>query len=168
MGLTNIKVGQARQAYCCQIWNCGSFITGCVSSYRRTALLRFSLERSFGNLAECMPITTNSRSYFSCIFSNWGNMWRQLIQQYVQKSRTTSLPRNSLNVSGRVVLIHSAVSGNSGAFTCPEKDSGIRLRCVLSLRSLMYPLSRRGFFKSQCSEPHENGSYGLPERSVGY
>ena len=60
-------------------------------------------------------------------------MWRQLIQQYVQKSKMTSLPRNSLNVIGRVTLIHSALSGNSGAFTCPEKDSGIRLRSVLYL-----------------------------------
>src|SRR5688572_20828034 len=51
-------------------------------------------------------------------------MWRQLIQQKVQKSRIRSLPRTSASFSGRSVLIQGRSAGKSGALTFPANDSG--------------------------------------------
>src|SRR5436190_21672717 len=44
----------------------------------------------------------------------------QLMQQYVQKSSSTFLPRRSRKVTGFSVFSHSAPEGKSGALTWPS------------------------------------------------
>ena len=98
----NIRVGQARTVYSPQIAKSASFTTGCSISYRRTALRRLAVSFSATNLAEWTPTTASSFSYFCSSFRNCGNTCMQLIQQYVQKSRMTSLPRRSGYLQGTV------------------------------------------------------------------
>ena len=80
-GSMNIRVGQARQEYCCQTRNSASLITGCSSSHRRTAAVRLSVSFSVGNLAEWTPTTTSSLAYLRSSFRNCGKMCMQLTQQ---------------------------------------------------------------------------------------
>src|SRR5262249_37648429 len=69
--------------------------------------------------AEWTPITTISAAYLRSSFRNCGRTWTQLIQQKVQKSSRTSLPRRSLSETGRSVPIQSRSGGKSGALTAP-------------------------------------------------
>ena len=51
------------------------------------------------------PMTTSSFLYFFSSFARSGRTWWQLMQQYVQKSRRTILPRRSSTWIGPAVLI---------------------------------------------------------------
>ena len=50
---------------------------------------------SFSNLGLWTPMTTSSFGYFFSNLTRSGISWMQLIQQRVQKSKTTTLPRRS-------------------------------------------------------------------------
>ena len=64
----------------------------------------FSVSFSLSNLAEWTPMTTSSLAYFFSSFARSGRMWMQLMQQKVQKSSRTILPRRSFSRSGPAVL----------------------------------------------------------------
>src|SRR5262245_12039942 len=84
-------------------------------SYRRMALRIDSEFFSLSNLAEWTPTTTSSLEYFFSSLARSGMMWRQLMQQRVQKSRSTTLPFNSLRESGLPVLSQAIPPSSSGA-----------------------------------------------------
>ena len=119
------SVGQERTAYSDQIRISLSTATGCATPYRRIAARMCSLSFSASNLAECTPITTSGssrwRSSRSCRI---GSTCMQLMQQYVQKSSTTTCPRNSLIESGRSVFSHAVAPAKSGAWMRSRK--GVR------------------------------------------
>ena len=54
-----------------------------------------SVSFSLSNLAEWTPMTTSSLGYFFSSLARSGMTWMQLMQQSVQKSRRTILPRRS-------------------------------------------------------------------------
>mmetsp|Transcript_43720 Transcript_43720/g.71068 ORF Transcript_43720/g.71068 Transcript_43720/m.71068 type:complete len:213 (-) Transcript_43720:98-736(-) len=69
---------------------------------------------SLSNFAEWTPITANGSSlYLSSKCLRSGNTWRQLTQQYVQKSSSSSFPLSSFDtLSALPVLNHSRFCGN--------------------------------------------------------
>ena len=68
----------------------------------------FSVPFSVSNFAAWTPITTNCSGYAFSSFFNSGSTCMQLMQQYVQKSNSTTLPRSSFITIGREVLSHLA------------------------------------------------------------
>ena len=60
-------------------------------------------------------MTTSSLGYFFSSLARSGSVWMQLMQQSVQKSRTTILPRRSLSLSGPAVLSQATPPSSSGA-----------------------------------------------------
>src|SRR4051794_31678162 len=62
-----------------------------------------------------MPMTTSSLGYFFSSLARSGSTWMQLMQQYVQKSSTTTLPRRSLSLTGPAVLSQPTPPSSSGA-----------------------------------------------------
>src|ERR1700735_782469 len=74
--------------------------TGYVIFKSRTAFSTFDRSFSNANSGVCTPITTSPASlYFAAQPSTYGKARRQLMQEYVQKSITTTLPRNDLLLS---------------------------------------------------------------------
>ena len=60
-------------------------------------------------------MTTRSLAYFFSSLARSGKVWMQLMQQRVQKSRTTILPRRSLSLRGPAVLSQATPPSSSGA-----------------------------------------------------
>src|SRR5712671_4009349 len=92
---------------------------------------------SFWNLAEWTPITTISDAYFSSSIFRSGMMCMQLMQQYVQKSSRTILPRSCFRLIGDWVLIQSRPGGKSGALVFPgyrDNAGYFEAVCVLAPR----------------------------------
>ena len=58
------------------------------------------MSRSASNLAVWTPMTTSSFLYFSSSLARSGRTWWQLMQQKVQKSSRTILPRSSASAIG--------------------------------------------------------------------
>src|SRR5579859_3291172 len=73
------------------------------------------------NLAEWTPTMASSAPSRCSSSRNCGSMCRQLIQQYVQKSRTRRRPWKSSSRSGRSTLSHAKEGLKSGALTSPRK-----------------------------------------------
>src|ERR1700728_2867664 len=66
-----------------------------------TALRTFDSSFSKGNSGVCTPrITRPLALYFSFHALMYGSVRRQLMQEYVQKSTRTTLPRSEAGVSG--------------------------------------------------------------------
>src|SRR5256885_15948311 len=72
---------------------------------------------SLVNLAECTPITTSASPCLRSRRLRSGRTCMQLMQQYVQKSRTITLPRSSRSDSGRPVFSQPSPPSSSGART---------------------------------------------------
>ncbi len=125
---TSTTVGQARTECWCHTWKAASFTTGCSMPWRSTASRMAAVSFSAGNLAEWTPMTTKESG--NCCWSrrNASTLWWQLIQQKVQNSSSTTLPRSSRMVRGRSVLSHSRSAGNSGAFTAARPVMGRSFR----------------------------------------
>ena len=117
-------VGHALTPYCCQTWNSLSLTTGCRISYRLMAWWTLAVFLSDGNLALCTPMTASSSGYFCSSFRNCGSTCMQLIQQYVQKSSSTTLPDRSFRLIAPRLLSHSRPEGKSGASVVPTYDLG--------------------------------------------
>src|SRR6185312_10223200 len=95
--------------------------TGCDISYLATACSIFFLSCSLRNFAECTPMNTTGTSlYFSSSSASTGNVCMQLMQQYVQKSKTMIWPLSFSSESGSFVFIQSNSVGNSGALMTLE------------------------------------------------
>src|SRR5262245_39316923 len=75
----------------------------------------FSDSFSVSNLAEWTPITTSSLAYFFSSLARSGSVWMQLMQQYVQKSSRTILPRRSFSRRGPAVFSQPTPPSSSGA-----------------------------------------------------
>src|SRR5271170_3270884 len=73
-------------------------------------------------------MTTSSFGYFRSSRFKSGMMCMQLMQQYVQKSRRTILPRSCLRLMGSRTFSQSSPAGNSGAFTFPSYGGNGLLR----------------------------------------
>src|SRR5262249_22960801 len=98
-------------------------MTGCLMSYRATALCRFSSSCSAANFGECTPITATSLGKASSTFRKVGKTCMQLMQHSVQKSSKTSLPFSSASDKGLGVFNQtSPLRAISGARTALEKD----------------------------------------------
>ena len=78
-----------------------------------------SVSFSLSNFGEWTPMTTSSLGYFFSSLARSGIVWRQLMQQSVQKSRTTMRPRSSLSVIALSVLSQSTPPSSSGAAIFP-------------------------------------------------
>src|SRR5450830_359367 len=66
-----------------------------------TALRTLPMSRSKANSGACTPITTRPWSwYFAAQALTYGKLRRQLMQEYVQKSTSTTLPFRLAAVSG--------------------------------------------------------------------
>src|SRR5690606_19451034 len=78
--------------------------------------------------------------YFFSSFARSGRVWMQLMQQNVQKSRSTTLPRRSFKVIGPAVFSQATPPSNSGAgrafsssssgFCSGCSDAGVDAACV--------------------------------------
>ena len=124
LGSRNMMVGHALTPYCCQTWNSLSLTTGCRISYRLMAWWTLAVFLSDGNFALCTPMTASSSGYFCSSFRNCGSTCMQLIQQYVQKSSSTTLPDRSFRLIAPWLLSHSRPEGKSGASVVPTYDLG--------------------------------------------
>ena len=96
-----------------------SLTTGCSISYRSTAsrmLFDIPLALELGRVdADQRP----TRSGYACSsFLSSGRMWMQLMQQKVQKSSSTNLPRSSSSLTGFVVLSHSSCRPTAAGTRC--------------------------------------------------
>src|SRR6187551_2169566 len=75
--------------------------TGYVSPSSRTAACTLRKSFSNANSGEWTPMTTSPCSrYFSSHALTYGSARRQLMHEYVQKSTSTTLPRNASRDSG--------------------------------------------------------------------
>src|SRR6516162_5023620 len=81
----------------------------------------FSDSFSFENFAEWTPITTSCLSYFFSRYARSGRTCMQLMQQKVQKSRSTTLPRRSFRVISPLVLSQPDPPSRSGALNLRGK-----------------------------------------------
>ena len=120
-GSIKTSVGHAFTANARQILNCRSLITGCVTSNLRVACEMFSVRRSAWYLPACTPMMTRSSPKYRSTSRNCESRCMQLIQPYVQKSSTTTLPLSSLNDRGFDTFSQSRPSGNRGVAPEPRK-----------------------------------------------
>src|SRR5581483_1813796 len=82
---------------------------------RRTAARTFDSTCSNANSGVCTPTITRPRSWYAAHHAfRCGSVRRQLMHEYVQKSTSTTLPRNPWSASG-FVPIHAPSACSGGA-----------------------------------------------------
>src|SRR5579875_393267 len=114
-------VGHPDTSYRCQTVMFLSTRTGWEISYLLTACSMFLRSCSLENLAECIPMNTTGMSEnFSSSSARTGRVCMQFMQQYVQKSNTTTCPLNFSRERGSFEFIQSKPAGKSGAFVIFE------------------------------------------------
>jgi hypothetical protein len=124
-------VGHHCALYAVQIFRSASLTTGCFSSYRSTALRMASVSFSLSNFGRVNADHDELVLVLLLQLRQFGMMCMQLMQQSVQKSRITILPRSSLSVSGLPVLIQATPPSSSGAGTGWIGDSQVGRMRVL-------------------------------------
>ena len=93
----------------------GSMATDHVTLSRAIASLTLDSSFSNSNSGECTPTTTSPLlAYLSFQSLKYGNVRRQLMHVYVQKSTSTTLPRNS-SIERGWLLIHCVIPVKSAA-----------------------------------------------------
>ena len=105
-----------------------SLITGCLIRYSATLRRMFSVSRSASNLAEWTPMTTSSFLYFSSSFARSGRTWWQLMQQNVQKSSRTILPRSSASAIGPELIQPTPPAGWASGSLVVRRQLHVRIR----------------------------------------
>ena len=134
-GSTTASVGHALAAYCCHMSISASSSTGWCTPYRSTAAASAAGSFSCSNFGECTPITTRTSPYFSSSGRSSSSTCRQLMQQNVQKSSRTILPRRSASVTALPPVFSQARPRSSGARTRALMPPSCRTGRACSRRS---------------------------------
>ena len=112
---------------------------------RRTAPPRrraASASASCSNFGECTPMITSESAYFSSSSRSSSSTCRQLMQQKVQKSRTTIRPRRSARENARPPVLSQPRPVSSGARR-RETERGEVTRVPTRLGPRLFPTWRR-------------------------